>query len=283
MQAYIDLYRAYAKADIAEQAQLQRSNILDITRRRVAAGLDTRVELREAEGALPQARVDVLQAQASQALAAHELAALSGRGADAYAAISRPQLDLKAGLPLPSALPINLLSRRPDVIAARAHIDAADAQKRAAHAAFYPNISLSALAGFASFSLRDLIGASAFGYGAGPALSLPLFDAGRLRAEFRGTEAQLDGAVASYDDTVLRAIHQAADQLTLIDALKGEIEQQQQSLNAAEDAYRLAEERYRAGLAGMVSFSRFYGRKGSGMVAERDPALYRCRGSRDLE
>ena len=253
VQAYIDLYRSYAKAEIAQQAQVQRNNILDITRKRVAAGLDTRVELREAEGALPQARVAVLQAQAAQALAAHELAALTGRGADAYAAISRPQLDLDAGLPLPSALPINLLSRRPDVIAARARIDAADAQKRAAKAAFYPSISLSALAGFASFSLSDLIGAPAFGYGAGPALSLPLFDAGRLRAEYRDTEAQLDGAVVNYDDTVVRAVHQAADQLSLIEALQGEIEQQRQSLDAAEDAYRLAEERYRAGLAGYLT------------------------------
>lgn len=253
VQAYIDLYRSYANAEIAQQAQVQRNDILAITRRRVAAGLDTRVELREAEGALPQARVVVLQAQAAQALAAHELAALTGRGADAYEAITRPQLDLDAGLPLPSALPMNLLSRRPDVIAARARIDAADAQKHAAKAAFYPNISLSALAGFASFSLKDLIGASAFGYGAGPALSLPLFDAGRLRAEYRDSEAQLDAAVANYDDTVVRAVHQAADQLSLIDALKREIEQQQQSLDAAEDAYRLAEERYRAGLAGYLT------------------------------
>jgi NodT family efflux transporter outer membrane factor (OMF) lipoprotein len=219
----------------------------------VAAGLDTRVELRQAESQLLQSRVALQQAQATQALAAHELTALIGRGASEYALITRPTLDLDAGLSLPSALPINLLSRRPDIIAARERIDAADAGKRAAKAAFYPTVNLSAFAGFASFNLTDLIGASSFGYGAGPALSLPLFDAGRLRAEYRGTEAQLDGAVAAYDDTVVRAVHQAADQLTLIDALAAELEQQQQSLTAAEDAYRLAEERYRAGLAGYLT------------------------------
>jgi NodT family efflux transporter outer membrane factor (OMF) lipoprotein len=253
VQSYIDLYRSYALADIAERTEAQRSNILDITRRRVAAGLDTRVELREAEGALPQARVALTQAQSAQALAIHQLTALTGRGADAYAAVARPQLQLDAALPLPGELPVNLLARRPDVIAARSRIEAADAGKRAAKAAFYPDISLKALAGFASFSLTDLISARSFGYGAGPGLSLPLFDGGRLRAQYRGTEAVLDQAVADYDDTVLRAVHQAADQLSLIESLSSELGQQHESLDAAEEAYRLAEERYRAGLAGYLT------------------------------
>jgi NodT family efflux transporter outer membrane factor (OMF) lipoprotein len=253
VQAYIDLYRSYALADIAERTEEQRSNILNIARQRVAAGLDTRVELREAEGALPQARLALTQAQSAQALAIHQLAALGGRGADAYATISRPQLNLAAALPLPNALPLNLLARRPDVIAARARIEAADDGKRAAKAALYPNITLTALAGFASFSLRDLISAPSFGYGAGPGLSLPLFDGGRLRAQYRGSESGLDQAVTSYDDTVVRAVHQAADQLSLIDALGTELGQQRESLTAAEEAYRLAEERYRAGLAGYLT------------------------------
>jgi NodT family efflux transporter outer membrane factor (OMF) lipoprotein len=253
VQSYVDLYRSYALADIAARAEAQRANILDITRERVAAGLDTRVELREAEGALPQARVALTQAQSAQALAIHQIVALSGHGADGYAAITRPQMKLEAALPLPAELPVNLLGRRPDVIAAHQRVNAADAQQRAARAAFYPNISLSALAGFASFSLRDLIDAKSFGYGVGPTLSLPLFDGGRLRAQYHGSEAALEQAVASYDDTVVRAVHQAADQISLIQSLRQELDQQSQSLQAAEDAYRLAEERYRAGLAGYLT------------------------------
>jgi NodT family efflux transporter outer membrane factor (OMF) lipoprotein len=252
-QTYVDLYRSYALADIAERAEAQRVNIVQITRRRLAAGLDTRVELREAEGAVPQAHVELTQAQSAQALAIHELAALSGRGADAYAGLGRPQLNLETALPLPSELPVNLLARRPDVIAARARIAAADSGQRAAKAAFYPSVSLRALAGFASFKLADFIGANSLGYAAGPALSLPLFDGGRLRAQYRGAEAALDAAVAAYDDTVLAAVRQAADQLSLIEATSRELESQSQSLDAAEDAYRLAEERYRAGLASYLS------------------------------
>ena len=72
----------------------------------------------------------------------------SGDGATAYATIQRPQINLDAALPLPTALPINLLARRPDVLAARLQVDAADAQRLAANAAFYPDVSLRALAGF---------------------------------------------------------------------------------------------------------------------------------------
>jgi NodT family efflux transporter outer membrane factor (OMF) lipoprotein len=148
---------------------------------------------------------------------------------------------------------MNLLARRPDILAAKLRIDAADSQRLAAKAAFYPDISLTALAGFGAFGLDNLIKWNARGYGAGPLLSLPLFDGGRLRAEYKGSEAQLDGIIAQYNDTVLDAVHQTADQLTRIDSLARERIDQQQTLSASEDAYRIAEERYRAGLANYLS------------------------------
>jgi NodT family efflux transporter outer membrane factor (OMF) lipoprotein len=252
-QAYIELYRQNALADIAQRSEAQRQNILDITRRRVSAGLDTQLEIREAEGELPQARVAFDQARGAADLAVHELATLSGQGADAYASIQRPVLNVQAVLPVPTALPINLLARRPDVLSARLSVEAADAQRLAAKAAFYPDISLRALAGIGAFGLNNLVQWNARGYGAGPVLSLPIFDGGRLRAEYRGSEAQLDGAISSYNDTVLRAVQQTADQLTRLDALAREQRDQQQTLEATEAAYKLAEERYRAGLASYLS------------------------------
>jgi NodT family efflux transporter outer membrane factor (OMF) lipoprotein len=156
-------------------------------------------------------------------------------------------------LPLPSTLPINLLARRPDVLAARLQIQAADAQRLAAKAAFYPEISLSALAGFGAFGMNNLFSGSARGYGGGPLISLPLFDGGRLRAEYKGSEAQLDGVIANYNNTVLEAVHQAADELTRIGSLARERIDQEQALAAAEDAYRIGEDRYRAGLANYLS------------------------------
>ena len=252
-QAYIELYRQWALADLADRSAAQREHIIDITRRRVAAGLDTRLELRQAEGQLPQARVARTQAHAAADLAVHQLATLTGHGADAYASIARPTLSVDAALPVPSALPINLLARRPDVLSARLSIEAADAGRLAAKAAFYPDVSLRALAGFGAFGLNNLVQGSARGYGAGPFISLPLFDGGKLRAQYQGAEAELDASIAVYNDIVLKAVRQTADQITRLDALGKEQQDQQLTLDATEAAYGLAEERYTAGLASYLS------------------------------
>jgi NodT family efflux transporter outer membrane factor (OMF) lipoprotein len=252
-QAYIELYREDALADIAQRSEMQRQNIVDITRRRVSAGLDTQLEIREAEGQLPQARVAREQAQAASQLAIHELATLSGQGAGAYATIERPSLQVEAALPVPADLPINLLARRPDILSARSLVQAADAERLASKAAFYPDVSLRAIAGIGAFGMNNLVQWSARGYGAGPLISLPLFDGGRLKAQYRGSEAQLDSAIAGYNDTVLHAVEQTADQISRLDALARERVDQQQTLEATEAAYRLAEERYRAGLASYLS------------------------------
>jgi NodT family efflux transporter outer membrane factor (OMF) lipoprotein len=252
-QSYVDLYRQYALAELARKTEEQRLHILEITRKRVQAGLDTNVELREAEGGVPQAHVDLTQAQAAVSLAIHQLAALSGRGADAYAENKRPQLDLEAALPLPKALPADLLGRRPDVLAARDRVEAATAGQAAAKAAFYPDVSLTAFAGTDAIGFTELFRAASAGYGVGPAIHLPLFEAGRLKAQYRGATAEIDDAVASYNDTVLQAVRQVSDQLSLIDALNYELGEQSKSLDAAEQAYRLAGERYQAGLSGYLT------------------------------
>jgi NodT family efflux transporter outer membrane factor (OMF) lipoprotein len=252
-QAYVEVYRQYALAAIAVRSEEQRADIVAITRRRVAAGLDTQLELRQAEGQLPQARVAREQAQAAAEIAVHALAALSSQGADSYTSIERPVLNVDAALPVPTNLPINLLARRPDVLSARLNVGAADAQRRADKAAFYPDVNLQALVGIAAVGMHNLVQSSARSYSASPLISLPLFDGGRLRADYRGSEALLDEAIGNYNDTVLRAVQQTADQLTRLDSLARERVDQQQTLEANEAAYRLAEERYRAGLASYLS------------------------------
>jgi NodT family efflux transporter outer membrane factor (OMF) lipoprotein len=252
-QAYIDLYRDDALAEVAQRAEDQRQRILEITRRRVQSGLDTNVELREASGAVPEAHVELLQAQAAAALDIHQLAALSAQGATAYAQVQRPTLDPAAVLPLPAALPADLLAHRPDVLAARDRIEAAHAGEAAAKAAFYPDINLLAFAGTSAIGLDNLLNAASGAYGAGPALHLPLFDAGRLRAQYRGAAAEIDQAVAAYNQSLLQAVRETSDQLSLVAALNAQIVQQQRSLDDAEAAYRLAEERYQSGLSSYLT------------------------------
>lgn len=252
-QTYLDLNRAIALADIAQQSLVQRKRILDITRKRIAAGLDTNVELREAESAVPQAELARLQAEAAREVAVHRLAALVGEGADAYDRIGKPALNLEAALSIPTELPADLLGRRPDILAARARVEAATSERAAARAAFYPNVNLSAFAGFQAIGLNNLFQANNRTYGIGPAISLPLFESKRLKSEFNTATAMQDEAVSSYNGVVLAAVQQVADQLSQVNYSAQQLQQARATLTAAEEAYRLAQKRYEAGLANYLS------------------------------
>ncbi len=253
VRSYLELDRAYALADVAQRAEQQRLQILTITQRRLKAGLDTRVELRQAEGAVADARVDLTRIHAERDRAVHLLAALSGQGATAHDKMERPQLRADTGLVLPNSLPFDLLARRPDVLAAQSRIVSAHAGLYAAKAAFYPDINLRAFAGTSAIGFDNLFHIGSRTYGVGPALHLPIFDAGKLRAEYRGRAADMDLAVTTYNQTVLEAVQQTADQISNIVALDSGLQEQQQSLDAAEDAFRLATERYQAGLTTYLS------------------------------
>ena len=252
-QSYVELYRTYAYADIAQESEHQRETLLKLTRGRLNAGLDTQVELKTAEAALPQARSNRLQAENQRDLAVHSLAALTGHGAEAYASIGRPQLQIDVSLPLPRELPLDLLSRRPDILAAKARVDAATAGRAAAKAAFYPDINLKAFAGFQAVGLDKLLESGSAIYGAGPALHLPIFDSQRLKAGYLGANAELDGAIASYNETVLKAVRDVADQLSRNDSLNRQLIEVNQTLAATESAYKLAQHRYQAGLSSQLS------------------------------
>lgn len=252
-QAYVDLDRAWAESDIATRAEAQQQTILNLARSRVDAGLDDQSRLRDAEAGLAQAHLARLQTQAGIDLAVHRLAALTGQGANAYADIKRPQLDLAHAMPLPDQLPMDLLARRPDILAARAQVDAATQGQAAAKAAFYPDINLSAFAGFGAIGLDNLFRRDDLAYGIGPALHLPIFESGQLKASYRGAAAKVEIAIADYNNTVLQAVQQTADQLSLLASYKNQIAQSAQSLAASEDAYRIAQVRFRAGLSNQLA------------------------------
>jgi NodT family efflux transporter outer membrane factor (OMF) lipoprotein len=246
--SYMQLDHAYRALDLAQRTLSLREAEADLVRKRVDAGLDTTLELRRAQGAVPSARVQVSEAQAAIERAVHALATLSGQGAASYGEIVRPTLDPDVAPPLPAALPANLLARRPDVIAARWRIEASDARRLAARAAFYPDVDLSAFAGFGAIGLDKLFVGDSLQMGIGPRLHLPLFDARRLKAEYREANAAVDAAVAQYNATVLFAVQQVADQLTALQAAQREQVDEQLALEHAQDVRRIAAGRQRAGL-----------------------------------
>lgn len=253
VQTYINLDRAYKLADIAAQTERDRADTVTLTKRRVTDGLDSQVEEQEAEALLAQARQARVAADSERDIMVHALAALIGRGADAYAGIGRPTLNLDAALPLPHALPADLISRRPDILAAQARVDAALSGRKVAKAAFYPNIDLLASAGWAAIGLGPLFKPESAQYGGGPAIHLPLFDAGELRADYTSAVADIDYAVADYNDTITSAVKDTADALTRIHSLQRQRVEHEQELAAAEKAYRLAQTRYRVGLSNQIT------------------------------
>jgi outer membrane protein TolC len=118
-----------------------------------------------------------------------------------------------------------------------------------ARKAFYPDVNLIALAGTAAIGLGPLFSSEAGQYGAGAAIHLPIFDAGKLRAQYAGATADLDEAVADYNGAVVNAVKQASDGLTNLNAISDEAAQQRAARKAAEQSFDLATRRYRSGLS----------------------------------
>jgi NodT family efflux transporter outer membrane factor (OMF) lipoprotein len=251
-QAYLGLLVAWQDIDIAHQAVEDRRAILGLTRSRADAGLENEAALEQARTVLAAAEVDVMAAEANRDLAVHALAALTGQGAADYAGIVRPVAALESALPLPQALPADLLSRRPDILAARARISAALRGRDAAHADFYPNVELTAALGVQALGLANIFNSDAFTTGVGPAIHLPIFDAGRLRAQYDLAGADLDLAIAEYNGAVLSAVRQTADSLTQVASLSSRSGRQQAVLDSATRALQLSEERYRLGLSDQI-------------------------------
>lgn len=251
-ETYINLLLAYEDSDIADETVAERQGILDLTQGRYNAGLENESAVEQAKALLALARADEKRTLAQRDLDVHAIAALTGQGAAAYASITRPEPNLDTALPLPKELPADLLSRRPDILAAEARVEAAAKGREAAHADFYPNINLAAFAGFQAIGLSTLFSGGSFTYGAGPAIHLPIFDAGKIRADYAGATADLDNAVEAYNGTVLDAVRQTADAMTQVASLESQRGDQQAALDSATRSFALAQTRYRTGLSDQI-------------------------------
>ena len=247
-QAYVGLERAYLQLDVAQATLAEREQIYALTRDRNAAGLDSRLELKQAESALPATREQIAQLDEAIALARNQIAALLGVGPDRGLAIARPTAVAHANFALPSKLPAELIGRRPDVIADRWRIEAASKDIASAKAEFYPNVNLLAFVGLQAFGGGTLLTAASRTMGIGPAVTLPIFDAGRLRANLAGTDADYDIAVERYNQTLADAMRDVVDQVVSLRSLAEQRKQQEMALATAREAYDLALLRYREGL-----------------------------------
>ena len=246
--AYVGLAQAHAALDVATAEQQRSSHLLELGRQRVRAGLDNQLTLRQAESAVDAAKAQQQAAQQQIDAARNALAALLGKGPDRGLAIARPALLSAPPAGVPDVVPSELLGHRPDVVAARWQVEAAAHGIRAAKAAFYPTVNLSALVGVAAGTLGDLFNSNALVAQGGPAISLPIFDGGRLRSNLASSDAQYDLAVANYNQALVGALREVVDALQGARSLDAQLASTQQARDAAQAALSLATQRYRAGL-----------------------------------
>ena len=246
---YADLAQLYRQRDTLEAALRIRSETLRLVGQRVEIGLDSRAELKQAEGRASQARDDLAANEEAIGLIRNALAALIGKGPDRGLAIQRPAVGTFVAQGIPANAAIDLIGRRPDIAAYRASVEANGSRIKESKAAFYPNISITGLLGLSAFGLGDIFSSSSKFGSVSPAVSLPLFHGGALQGQYRGARGRYDEAVALYNRQVITALRETADAVTSRRALDARLIESRSALASFEEANSLARKRYQSGLS----------------------------------
>lgn len=247
--AYAELARTHAARDTAAAALEVRTKTADLFRRRHETGLETLGSVRQLDARRESAAAELLALDEQLALQRNKLAALVGAGPDRGLSITRPTLELTHAFTLPESIGTELLGRRPDIRAARMRAEAASKRIDQSRAAFYPNVNLAAMVGVQALGLDRLTSNGSSTGNVGPALSLPIFNAGQLRNQYRRSEAEYSQAAAEYDRAIIQALQEVADAATSQKALGPQIERIDQAVDASREAWRIQRNRYEGGLA----------------------------------
>lgn len=255
IRAYIQLSLNYAQRDIVEATLAQQEQILQLAQRRFNGGLGTHFEISEAQTPLPETHRQIDSLDEAIALSGNQLAALAGKGPGEGARLKRPTLSLQTALKLPSSLPAALLGQRPDVVASRWRVAAQARGIDVAHAGFYPNVDLAGSLGFVATGggILSFLAGNKFNYSVGPAITLPIFDGGRLRSELGEVSAGYDIAVAQYNQTLVTALKEISDQLIRRESMAKQQAFAAESVGAAQKTYDIAKVAYTRGLTDYLS------------------------------
>lgn len=255
-ESWFELSRLLERKKLAEDALELRTRTLRIVQSRVKAGLDTEVERWQAEGDLPATERDIAELDERISLQRNTLAALAGLPMHALAD-AVPHVEPTRDSFFPTSIPAELIGQRADVVAARWRVQAATQGVEVAKADFYPNINLRAFAGVArqglSVGLSDWLDAGSRTYSVEPAISLPIFDAGRLRARLKERVSDLDAAVETYNQVLREAVRDVANQMVSLDALEPQLQAQERALSARRTAFDLAKRQYASGLTNYLT------------------------------
>jgi len=251
--AYADLLGQMRDVDLATDTVGVRERTADLVTRRRVEGLETLASQGQAQSALESARQLLGASNEVVDLTRLRIATLLGAGPDRADTITRPADPALTVFGLPSNVPADLIGRRPDVRAARYRVEVRAAQIKQARAGFYPSINLSAFIGPQVLGLGQLFNSQSIAGNIGPAISLPIFRGGALSANYRGSRADYDEAVASYNDALIHALQDVAQVTTSTRALAEQLGHAQAARDAAATAYQAATLRYRGGLLSYIA------------------------------
>ena len=250
--AYSELGRHYRERDNAEAVLGNHRAMRDLIALRERNGLDNRISVRRTDADVANAEQELAAVDESIGLRQNQLAALMGAGPDRGRSITRPPLSPSTPAGVPAGVTTDLLGRRPDIVAARERVEAAARGIDVARASFFPAVNLRALIGLQAIGLGSLVDSGSVFGTAGPAVSLPIFQGGALRAQYGRASAEYDEAVASYNQIVVSAYQQVADAVTQRDAVDRRLSASRSALTASEEASALVRSRFAAGLASQL-------------------------------
>jgi NodT family efflux transporter outer membrane factor (OMF) lipoprotein len=202
-----------------------------------------------AQSNLATAEADLASLTEDIGLTRNQIAALTGAGPDRGLAITRPATVTAASFGLPLTLRLDLIGRRPDVIAAKLGAQAAARRIKVASAAFYPDVTISANLGLQALGVGNLVKAGSDYGTAGPAISLPFFDGGLLRGQYRQAEADYQIAVGQYDAALIQALRDVADAAVSARLLTARLEDSSRAEQHALQAWQTQQRRYAGKLA----------------------------------
>ena len=243
---YFDLRSLDIQKKLLDDTVAAYAASLKIVQQQFAAGGIDESAVAEAQTQLESTRTQDTDLDVQRAQLQHAIATLIGVPASSFTL--PPDTTTTANLPqIPAGMPSQLLERRPDIAAAERRVAAANAQIGEAHAAFYPDLTLSASAGLESTFFAPWLTAPSLFWSIGSQLAGTLFDGGRRDATLKGATAQYDGTVADYRQTVLVAFQQVEDNLSALQTLASEADTQQRATAAAQQALQLTMNRYQAG------------------------------------
>ncbi|OYV40962.1 MAG: RND transporter [Thiomonas sp. 20-64-5] len=245
--SYLQLRTVDAQIKLAQDTVAAYQRALQLTENRYKAGVDTAAGVAAARTQLLQAQTSLTDLGVTRAQLQNAIAVLVGK---APADFSLPADNTLPDVPaIPAGIPAQLLQRRPDLAAAQAQIEAANAQIGVAQTAWFPNLTLSAQGGSQAARIAELFSAPSLFWSLGPQLAATLFDGGLRRAQVESSKATYRQTVANYRQSVLTALQQVENNLAAQRILTQEAQQQAAVVQAAGVQLRLAENQYKAGTA----------------------------------